>query len=63
MMAGLGNMLGMGGGPPNPEMLRQMAAKMPNLPNSLPPGLSPSGGLPGLGSTLPGLGGKDLKKK
>lgn len=63
LMAGLGNMLGMGG-QPDPEMLRQMAAKMPKLPNSLPPGLTPPGGLPGpAGSGLPGLGGKDLKKK
>ncbi len=63
MMAGLGNMLGMGG-QPNPEMMRQMAAKMPNLPNALPPGFpAPPGGLPGLGDSLPGLGGKDLKKK
>jgi signal recognition particle subunit SRP54 len=67
MLAGLGNMLGMGG-QPNPEMLRQMAAKMPNMPNALPSGFpTPPGGLPGnlpgLGGTLPGLGGKDQKKK
>ncbi|HEX5779143.1 MAG TPA: signal recognition particle protein [Xanthobacteraceae bacterium] len=61
MMGGLGQMLGMGGGAPSPEMLKQIADKMPGgLPGggSLPniPGLP--GGLPGLGSgRLPGLGG------
>jgi signal recognition particle subunit SRP54 len=60
-LGGLGQMLGMGGGSPSPEMLRQMAEKMPGglpggaggLPNI--PGMP--GGLPGLGQKLPGLGG------
>jgi signal recognition particle subunit SRP54 len=73
-LGGLGQMLGMGGGGPSPEMLRQMAEKMPGgLPGAggMPaniPGLA--GGLPGLGGKLPGLGGlpglgapKDSKKK
>jgi signal recognition particle subunit SRP54 len=71
-LGGLGQMLGMGGGGPSPEMLRQMAEKMPGgMPSGMPaniPGLP--GGLPGLGGKLPGLGGlpglgapKDSKKK
>jgi signal recognition particle subunit SRP54 len=60
-LGGLGQMLGMGGGGPSPETLRQMAEKMPGglpggaggLPNI--PGMP--GGLPGLGQKLPGLGG------
>jgi signal recognition particle subunit SRP54 len=74
-LGGLGQMLGMGGGAPNPEMLRQTAEKMPGgLPSGaggMPaniPGLP--GGLPGLGGKLPGLGGlpglgapKDFGKK
>jgi signal recognition particle subunit SRP54 len=71
-LGGLGQMLGMGGGAPSPEMLRQMAEKMPGgMPSGMPaniPGLP--GGLPGLGGKLPGLGGlpglgapKDSKKK
>jgi signal recognition particle subunit SRP54 len=43
-MAGLANMLGMGGGMPSPEQLQQLAAKMP-------------GGLPGMPGGLPGLPG------
>jgi signal recognition particle subunit SRP54 len=72
-LGGLGQMLGMGGGAPSPEMMRQLAEKMPGglpggaggLPNI--PGLP--GGLPGLGTKLPGLGGlpglgpKDFGKK
>ncbi len=61
MMGGLAQMLGMGGGAPSPEMLKQIADKMPG---GLPGGGSPPnipglpGGLPGLGSgRLPGLGG------
>ncbi len=60
MMGGLGQMLGMGGGNPSPEMLKQIADKMPGglpgggLPSTIP-GLP--GGMPGLGGKLPGLGG------
>jgi signal recognition particle subunit SRP54 len=75
-LAGLGQMLGMGGGQPSPEMLRQLADKMPGppgAPGGLPnipgmPGQLP-GQLPGLGGKLPGLGGlpvglpKNLEKK
>ena len=66
-MAGLGSMLGMGGGMPNPDALKQVAEKMPGgLGGGLPekfPGLPGASGLPGLGA-LPGLGlPKDSKKK
>jgi signal recognition particle subunit SRP54 len=68
-MAGLANMLGMGGGMPSPEEMAKLAAKMPGglppgmpggggLPPNLPglPGALPGGlpGLPGLGPKLPG---------
>jgi signal recognition particle subunit SRP54 len=65
-MAGLANMLGFGGGMPNPEEMAKLAEKMPGgLPPGMPgaPGLSPNfpglpgripGGLPGLGPKLPG---------
>jgi signal recognition particle subunit SRP54 len=68
-MAGLANMLGLGGGMPSAEEMAKLAQKMPGglpgLPGGaqLPPGLSgppPNfpGGLPGLGGgKLPGLGG------
>ena len=58
-MAGLANMLGLGGGMPSPEEMAKLAAKMPGgLPSSMP-GLPPNfpgvpGGLPGLGPKLPG---------
>jgi signal recognition particle subunit SRP54 len=62
-MAGLANMLGMGGGMPSPEQLQQLAAKMPGglpgMPGGLPglpggaPGGAPGGG--GLPPTMPGL--------
>jgi signal recognition particle subunit SRP54 len=62
-LAGLGQMLGMGGGQPSPEMLKQIAEKMPGgipgapgLPNI--PGMP--GQLPGLGGKLPGLGGAPI---
>jgi signal recognition particle subunit SRP54 len=60
-LAGLGQMLGMGGGQPSPEMLRQLAEKMPGgaagLPGGLPNLPGAPGPLPGLGGKLPGLGG------
>ena len=66
-MAGLAQMLGMGGGMPSPEEMAKLAQNMPggagglppNIPG-LPPGMPGSGpgipGLPGLGK-FPGLGG------
>jgi signal recognition particle subunit SRP54 len=64
-MAGLANMLGLGGGMPSPEQMQKLAEKMPSgLPGGarlpdLPPGLPGlSGKLPGSGPLLPGLGGK-----
>jgi len=60
MMGGLGQMLGMGGGAPSPEMLKQIADKMPSgLPGGgLPPNIPGlPGRIPGLGGKLPGLGG------
>ena len=70
-MAGLANMLGMGGGMPSPEQMAELAKNMPGgMPGGLPPtmpGLPPKfpGGLPGLGAPkLPGLGGfPGLRKK
>ncbi len=64
-LAGLANMMGMGGAMPSPEELQKLAEKMPGgLPGALPPsvpGLPPKfPGLPGLGGKpggLPGLGG------
>jgi signal recognition particle subunit SRP54 len=68
-MAGLANMLGLGGGMPSPEQMAALAKKVPGgLPAGLPsggglppnlPGLPPNfpglpGGLPGLGTKLPG---------
>jgi signal recognition particle subunit SRP54 len=66
-MAGLGNMLGLGGGIPSPEDMAKLAEKMPgglpgmsNLPSSfpgaLPGGLKLPGGLP------PGFLGPGKKK-
>src|SRR5438552_1939232 len=71
-MAGLANMLGLGGGMPSPEQMKALAEKMPGgLPGGLPgapgglpqgmPGLPPNfpgmpGGLSGLGPKIPGLG-------
>src|SRR6266571_3337844 len=57
-MAGMANMLGMGGGMPSPEQLQQLAEKMPDGLPELPPGMPGlSGKFPGSGP-LPGLGGK-----
>jgi signal recognition particle subunit SRP54 len=57
-MAGLANMLGLGGGMPSPEQMQEMAKRMPG---GMPPGMpgAPGGGplLPGLGGKPPGLGG------
>jgi signal recognition particle subunit SRP54 len=63
-MAGLAQMLGLGGGMPSPEDMAKLAQQMPGgMPGAsgLPPGapgLPPTmpGGLPGLGK-FPGLGG------
>ena len=69
-MAGLANMLGLGGGMPSPEQLQELAQKMPGGLPGLPgapgqppavPGLPPLPGLPSSlpgGPLLPGLGGK-----
>jgi signal recognition particle subunit SRP54 len=71
-MAGLANMLGMGGGMPSPEELAKLAEKMPGglpgaagLPPTMPglPPNFPGGPLSGLGGRLPGLGGFPGKKK
>ncbi|MEX0590449.1 MAG: signal recognition particle protein [Xanthobacteraceae bacterium] len=72
-LGGLGQMLGMGGGQPSPEMLKQLADKMPGglpgAPGGLPDIPGAPGPLPGLGGKLPGLGGapiglpKNLGKK
>jgi len=71
-LAGIANMLGMGGGMPSPEQMAELARKMPGgLPGMPPGGIPgmpggglPSGGLPpklpGLGGGLPGLGGPKL---
>jgi signal recognition particle subunit SRP54 len=61
-MAGIANMLGLGGGMPSPEQMAELAKKMPGglpgglpgSPGGLPPGMPglpklPAGGLPGLG--------------
>jgi len=66
-MAGLANMLGLGGGMPSPEQMQEMAKRMPGGMPGMPSG-APGGGLPptmpGLppkfpgGPLLPGLGGK-----
>jgi signal recognition particle subunit SRP54 len=51
-MAGLANMLGMGGGMPSPEQMQKLAEKMPG---GLPPGLPTGAGGGGLPPKLPGL--------
>ncbi len=49
-MAGLANMLGLGGGMPSPEQMAELAKKMPG---GLPPGMP--GGAAGLPPKMPGL--------
>ena len=61
-MAGLANMLGMGGGMPSPEQMAEMAKNMPGGGAGAPGGLPPSmpklpTNFPGLPGGLPGLGG------
>jgi signal recognition particle subunit SRP54 len=66
-MAGIANMLGLGGGGamPTPEQMAELAKKMPGGAGGLPPTMPtlppkfPGGGplLPGLGGAKPGLGG------
>jgi signal recognition particle subunit SRP54 len=57
-MAGLANMLGLGGGAPSPEQMAELAKKMPG---ALPQGMPGAGGLPpnmpGLPPNFPGLPG------
>jgi signal recognition particle subunit SRP54 len=62
-MAGLANMMGLGGGLPSAEEVAKLggklpgAAGLPGLPSTFPgSGVPP--GLPGLGGRLPGLGGR-----
>jgi signal recognition particle subunit SRP54 len=52
-MAGIANMLGLGGGMPSPQQMAELAKKMPG---GLPAG-GPGGGLPGLPPNFPGLPG------
>jgi signal recognition particle subunit SRP54 len=67
-LAGLANVMGLGGGMPSPEEMAKLAEKMPGgLPGAPPPALGsslpglppkfPGGAWPGLGGKLPGLGG------
>ena len=70
-MAGIGQMLGIGGGMPSPEQMAELAKKMPGgqlppnmpgnvpgLPKGLPPNFPGAPGLPGLGGgKFPGLSG------
>jgi signal recognition particle subunit SRP54 len=51
-MAGLANMLGLGGGMPSPEQMQKLAQQMPGVLPGLPGGAP---GLPGLPPTMPGL--------
>jgi signal recognition particle subunit SRP54 len=71
-LAGLGQMMGFGGGQPTPEQMAELAKKMPGgqlppgmpgagalqpgMPN-LPPNFPGAPGLPGLGGKFPGLPG------
>jgi signal recognition particle subunit SRP54 len=66
-LAGLGQMMGFGGGMPSPEEMKKLAeqaqqsGQIPNVPGlpKLPPNLPGLGGgpLPGLGAKFPGLPG------
>jgi signal recognition particle subunit SRP54 len=61
-MAGLANMLGMGGGMPSPEQMAEMAKNMPAGAGGGAPGLPPSmpklpPNFPGMPGGIPGLGG------
>ena len=66
-MAGLANMMGLGGGMPSAEEVAKLGGKLPGglpgapglpgLPPTFPGGSVPPG-LPGLGGRLPGLGGR-----
>ncbi|MGA7490246.1 MAG: signal recognition particle protein [Xanthobacteraceae bacterium] len=51
-MAGLANMLGLGGGMPSPEQMQKLAQQMPG---GLPPSAGGAPGAPGLPPTMPGL--------
>jgi signal recognition particle subunit SRP54 len=72
-LAGIGQMLGMGGGMPSPEQMAELAKKMPpgqlpsnmpGLPKGLPPNFPGASGLPGLGGPKlpPGFPGFEKKK-
>ncbi len=52
-MAGLANMLGLGGGMPSADEMAKLAAKMPG---GLPPGMPGAGGMPPNFPGLPGIG-------
>jgi signal recognition particle subunit SRP54 len=74
-LAGLGQMMGFGGGMPSPEEMKKLAEKMPggapgsglppNMPGmpQLPPNFPGAPGMPGLGQKFPGLPGLPGKKK
>src|SRR5204863_4922619 len=51
-MAGIANMLGLGGGMPSPEQMQKLAQQMPGGLPGLPGGAP---GAPGLPPTVPGL--------
>jgi signal recognition particle subunit SRP54 len=63
-LAGLGQMLGLGGGMPSPEQVAEMAKKMQGgAPGAMPPGMAslPKGlppNFPGMPGGLPGMPGK-----
>jgi signal recognition particle subunit SRP54 len=54
-MAGLANMLGLGGGMPSAQELQKLAEKMPGGLTGLPPGAADAPDAPGLPPTMPGL--------
>jgi signal recognition particle subunit SRP54 len=59
-IAGLAQMMGLGGGMPSPEEMQKLAEKMPGGAPGLPPTMPGGPGLPGLGK-FPGLGGPGPK--